>query len=69
MRYFEQELERLHTEPRAVSFYDGSMEVAKGLSFLQRIIPFDGWAVHDAAGRSVGADARTIPNPEQPDMR
>jgi len=67
VRYFEQELERLHTEPRTISLYDGSMEVTKGLSFLQRIIPFDGWAVHDAAGRSIGSDSRIASNPGQPD--
>lgn len=55
VRYFEQELERLHTEPRAVSFYGESLESAKGISFLQRIIPFDGWVLHDAAGEIVRA--------------
>jgi len=56
VRYFEQELERLHAEPRAVSFYGESSESANGISFLQRIIPFDGWVLRNAAGETVKAN-------------
>ena len=66
VRYFEQELERLHAEPRAVSFYDGSPEVAKGLSFLQHIIPFNDWALRDASGRSIDADLHSDANLGEP---
>ena len=62
VRYFEQELERLHAEPRAIPFYDGSPDVANGLSFLQRIIPFGDWTVHNAAGRITGAAPETASN-------
>lgn len=62
VRYFEQELERLHAEPRAIPFYDGSPDVANGLSFLQRIIPFGDWTVRNAAGRITGAAPETASN-------
>lgn len=53
VRYFEQELQRLHAEPRAVAFYDDSLEIGKGLEFLRHIVPFDGWTLRDTAGRAI----------------
>ncbi|MCB1830656.1 MAG: PAS domain-containing protein, partial [Gammaproteobacteria bacterium] len=66
-RYFEQELERLHAEPRAVSFYNESVAVANCLSFLQRIIPFNGWVLRDASGITVGTGSRRAAAPQAND--
>ena len=57
VRYFEQELQRLHAEPKAISFYDESLDPANGLSFLQRILPFNSWTLRDASGRDISAGA------------
>lgn len=65
VRYFEQELERLHTEPRAVSFYNESSEAANSLSFLQRIIPFNGWELRDASGMTVSSGSRQATAPTE----
>ncbi|MCB1861013.1 MAG: CHASE2 domain-containing protein [Gammaproteobacteria bacterium] len=67
VRYFEQELERLHAEPRAVSFYNESVAAANSLSFLQRIIPFNGWVLRDASGITVGTGSRRAAAPQAND--
>lgn len=67
VRYFEQELRRLHTEPRAVAFYDDSLETTRGLEFLRQIVPFEGWTLRNAAGRVIKTGPPQDAADERPD--
>jgi CHASE2 domain-containing sensor protein/signal transduction histidine kinase len=57
VRYFEQELARLRTEPKALPFYRDSPTEMRGLSFLQQVVPFGPWALRDSDGSLLGGDA------------
>ncbi|MCP3870659.1 MAG: CHASE2 domain-containing protein [Gammaproteobacteria bacterium] len=58
MRYFEQELERLQSEPKAVPFYDETLHISSGLQFLGKILSLDGWVLRDQSGQTLQGDGR-----------
>ncbi|MCB1759753.1 MAG: CHASE2 domain-containing protein [Gammaproteobacteria bacterium] len=57
VRYFEQELARLRSEPRAVPFYQDSQQEMRGLAFLRQVVPFGRWALRGADGKLLSGDA------------
>ena len=65
MRYFEQELARLDSEPKAVPFYGESLQLSQGLEFLRGILSFEGWVVRDRSGRIIESKGRLPDDPDQ----
>lgn len=65
MRYFEQELERLNVEPRAIHFYGESLQMSRGLEFLRSILSFEGWVLRDQSGQTIEGGGQLPDDPEQ----
>ncbi len=65
MRYLKQELEQLHSEPDVMPFYGRSLPISRGLKFLRRIIPLDGWVLRDDRGHVLSQWGRVPDEPAE----
>ncbi len=65
MRYFEQELDRLNVEPRAIHFYGESLQMSRDLEFLRSVLSFEGWVLRDQSGQAIESGGQLPDDPEQ----